>query len=200
MTHEQLVIYTIELIGENPPTRMACRAFVQQILGTHLHVENKPSLVFDDYGKPVLKGFEHLNFSYAHSRTLLVVAVSLGAKAVGVDTEPTSRIKDLLEIKDDAFSSIEKRSLSDDRLVIAWCRKEAAVKRLGKGFRDANPSEFTVTTSHKSYKLQLGDREIQRGHFLDVVLGGDIIAVCTDKPAENFLLHRYRLKDIRVKE
>lgn len=200
MQNEKLVIYALSFIGGSVPNRAECRRLVEQTLRGHLPASKKPKLVFDSYGKPTLENFERIAFSYAHSRTQLVIALHLSARAVGVDTESIGRVADLRELKEAAFSLSEIKNLPDSEYVMAWCRKEAAVKRLGTGFRDADPSDFSVKTNHKSYKLYLGDRKIHDGYFFNVVLGDDVIVVCTDKPTEDFSLYRHTLKDIQAKE
>lgn len=200
MQDERLVLYVLSFIGSSIPSRAECRILVEQTLKRHLPAAKKSKLIFDSYGKPALENFEHVVFSYAHSRTQLVIALHSSAGAIGVDTEPVSRTADLRELKKAAFSQSEIKGLSDNEYVMAWCRKEAAVKRLGKGFRDADPSDFSVKTDHKSYTLYLGDRKAHDGHFFNIVLGDDTIVACADKPMENFSLYRHTLKDIQAKE
>jgi phosphopantetheinyl transferase len=197
---KKLAIYVLSFIGGSIPNRAECRRLVEQTLRGHLPAVKKPKLVFDSYGKPALENFERIAFSYAHSRTQLVIALHSSARAVGIDTESIDRVADLCELKEAAFSPSEIKNLPDSEYVMAWCRKEAAVKRLGKGFRDADPSDFSVKTNHKSYKLYLGDRKIHDGYFFNIVLGDDVIVVCTDKPTEDFSLYRHTLKDIQAKE
>jgi len=197
---KKLVIYALSFIEGSVPNRAECRRLVEQTLRGHLPSSKKPKLIFDSYGKPTLKNFEHIAFSYAHSQTQLVIAVHPSAHAVGVDTEPLSRLEDLYELRDIAFSAAEGKDLSGNGYVLAWCRKEAAVKQLGKGFRDANPSDVIVKTSNQSYTLCVGNDEVQKGYHFDIILGSDVVVICTDKPVNDFLLFRCDLKDIRIKE
>lgn len=200
MQDEKLVIYALSFAGGPIPSRTKCRRLVEQTLRGHLSASKKPKLVFDSYGKPTLENFEHIAFSYAHSQTQLVIVVHPSARAVGVDTESLSRLEDLYEIRDIAFSATEGKDLSGNGYAVAWCRKEAAVKQLGKGFRDADPSDVIVKTSNQSYTLCVGNDEVQKGYYFDIILGNDVVVICADKPVNDFLLFRCDLKDIRIKE
>ena len=198
-TTKQLSIFAINFSVGIVPDRNACRVLVEQTLQQYLEIDKKIQLIFDDYGKPQIKGHQ-LAFSYSHSQTMLVIGVNPLAGAIGVDTEPSSRLNDILALRESAFSPIEGDNLANDEYITAWCRKEAAVKQLGKGFREADPSEFIIKTSDKSYTLYIGSNEIQTGYFFNIVLGNDVVVVCADEPVKDFLLYCRDLKSIQTKE
>ena len=199
-TDKQLSLYAISFAQSLTPTRAECRVLVEQILQEHHRLDKKPQLTFNSYGRPSAKGCGQTAFSYSHSQSQLVVALHHSVESVGVDTEPAERINDLRELEEAAFSPAERNSLSDSDYVVAWCTKEAAVKRLGTGFHDADPAKITIKTSGQSYKLYLDDQEIQHGHFFSITLGDDLIAVCADEPTKDLVLHRRTLKDVQIGE
>ncbi|MEK7499048.1 MAG: 4'-phosphopantetheinyl transferase superfamily protein [Patescibacteria group bacterium] len=197
--NEQLKIYSYSFAKNTVPTRSKCRTIAVNTLKEHLETNKTLELSFDDYGKPYLKDYSQLSFSYAHSRTKLVIVVYPNAKNVGVDTEPMDRLYDLYELRKSAFSKSENNTLTLKEYVIAWCRKEAAVKQLGRGFREADPSEFTVSIEGVSYKLYLRGYEIQKGYFTTVAIDDAIVVVCADKPIGDILLDRRVLGSFKTK-
>lgn len=182
------------------PSRDECRLIVQSTLKSELGLGSVPKLQFDTKGKPYIKEKPELAFSYAHSSSQLVIAKDSNAQSIGVDTEPIQRQREIVEVANIGFSPEELAILENSEYIMAWCRKEAAVKRLGTGFRDADPSGFSVRTNQESYKLYLGGRKIHDGYFFNVVLGDDVIVVCTDKPTKDFSLYCHTLKDMQTKE
>ncbi len=194
--NEKLEIHMFDFSESQVPKRAECRALVEHTLKRFLKATIKPQLNFDTFGRPTVNNPVPLNFSYAHSRTSLVVAISDSTNSIGVDTEPVSRLDDLVGLKEVAFSPTENRQLHNDEYVAAWCRKEAALKQLGKGFRDNDPAEVTVKTNKdSSYKLYLGGRKRQAGFFFNITVANNVIAVCADKPMKNLLLHRYLINE-----
>lgn len=186
--------------SESSPSRDKCREIVQKILQSELGYNSPPKLSYDELGKPSIEENSKLAFSYAHSPSQLVIVIDSAAQSIGIDTEPVYRHDEIAEMAKMAFSSRELTALKSSEYIMAWCRKEAAVKRLGKGFREADPFEFSVVANHKSYKLYLGDSKIHDGYFLNLVIDDNVIVICSDKPTENFSLYRHALKDIQVKD
>lgn len=192
-TTKQLSLFTFSFSAGIIPDRNTCRTLVEQTLQYYLSTDKRMQLVFDDYGKPQVKDYQ-LTFSYSHSQTMLAIAVYPRAQAIGIDTEPLSRLNDILALRELAFSPIESDNLASEEYVTAWCRKESAVKQLGKGFREADPSDFIIKTDNKSYTLYIGSNEIQTGYFFNIVLGNDVIVICADEPIKDFLLYCRDLK------
>lgn len=196
-------IHIVSFKGYSAPGREASRMLVECVLSDDLPAETPTRLSFDGYGRPFLDGVNDLSISYAHSPTSLVIALqhSVNSSGIGVDTEPTSRLSDLVDMKDYAFSSAEKVLLTNDnQLVNAWCLKEAAVKRLGTGFRNFNPTELTILSNGKSYKLYSGNKKIHEGFFNDINLDGEIIVLCADGPIRDLSLYNHDLKDFREEQ
>ena len=197
---QQLTIFAIYFDGTSTPSRDECRTIVEHILREYVSGNQSIKLLFDDYGKPFVENNNRLSLSYAHSRKYLVIAISPSGENIGIDTEPSDRLDEILELKDSAFSSAELAGLIGADYVNHWCIKEAAVKRLGKGFRIADPSHISIKTNDKSYKLYLDDTEMQNGYFVSVILGENSIVICANESINNFQLHSRRLSDINVKE
>lgn len=170
------------------------------ILQSELGYNSLPNLVFNELGKPSIQEYPKLAFSYAHSPSQLVIAIDSAAQSIGIDTEPIYRQDEIVEMAEMAFSPEELAVLKKGDYTMAWCRKEAIVKRLGTGFREADPSEFSVNINHKTYKLYLGNHKMHDGYFSSIVDGDDIIVVCSDKPTEDFSLKHHVINDIQVKE
>lgn len=182
------------------PSRNKCREIVIKILQSRLKYDSPPNLVFDELGKPSIEQDPELAFSYAHSPSQLVIAIDSDVQSIGIDTEPIYRQDEIGEMAEMAFSPEELAVLKKSDYVTAWCLKEAIVKRLGTGFREAEPSEFSVKVDHKTYKLYLRNHKIHDGYFSSINDGDDIIVVCSDKPTEDFLLKHRVSTDMKVKE
>jgi phosphopantetheinyl transferase len=195
-----LALYLIAIPEGMTFTREQSRSAVTQIIKEYLSTDSNVFLDFDSYGKPYIRDHEELMISYTHSKTLLVVALCRSMTGIGIDTENTSRLQDIRDMQKFAFSTSEISNLNDSELITLWCLKEAAVKRLGTGFRDAEPAEFTVKKSGKSYTLYLGNDEKQTGHFINMSFGEDAIVVCVNKHTENLSLAYRTVKDIQIKE
>jgi 4'-phosphopantetheinyl transferase len=107
-------------------------------------LKNLTSLTYNAFEKPHLnlEGTD-VQFSISHSRTLSVVAISIGQR-VGVDIEHADRI-DLPEAAS-VFTLEEQDWISNDsqRFLTLWTRKEAILKAEGKGL-NRNPHEVDVT-------------------------------------------------------
>ena len=91
-------------------------------------------LSFDEPGKPSIN---HPNtaISYSHTKDTLVLALTHNDVKIGIDAENESRVSDIEEVQDVAFSENELYPPETD-LLSNWCLKEAAVKMHGRGFYD----------------------------------------------------------------
>src|SRR3546814_6922343 len=94
----------------------------------------------DGNGCPQVPG-TGLNTSLSHSGTAVAIALT-GAGAIGVDIEPASRARGLLDLASRICHPIELTALSampeparEAALLRLWVRKEALLKALGVGLR-----------------------------------------------------------------
>lgn len=180
-------VITIKLSGVITPNREELRRQVEKGLSYFIDNDKLPQLQFDDYGKPYLLDNSNLVFSYAHSKTMLTLIVCASVFAVGIDTENINRLDEIIEISDQAFSKEELDTIKHKDMLFSWCLKEAAVKQLGKGFRDADPSAFTIMTEGDSYKLYLSGKALVNGYFKKKYVGDDLIVVSSNLLLENLV-------------
>ena len=102
---------------------------------------NEEGIVFekDEYGKPFLQGQEGFHFNISHSDRYVVCAVS--DAPIGVDVEKIRQVR--LKVAERFFTESEKQyvfsgeseEMKCSRFFTVWTRKEAFVKRDGRGLR-----------------------------------------------------------------
>lgn len=117
--------------------RIALRRVLAGLLGVPPHALE---LVTDAAGRPTFRGVP-LAFSTASRGRCGVVAAG-DAAAIGIDLEPRSAARDVLEARAAIFSAGEESALERsapeerERLALrAWCLKEAQLKARGTGLR-----------------------------------------------------------------
>jgi phosphopantetheinyl transferase len=142
-------------------------------------VKSPVILSFDELGKPSIN-HPDTSISYSHTKGTLVLALTHNNVKIGIDAEDESRISDINEIKNTAFSENELYPLKSD-LVSNWCLKEAAVKMCGRGFYDHNPGEITMSTSGQFFSACVFGKEIIRGYFEIIKEGPLVMAICSNK-------------------
>lgn len=119
---------------------VTAHASLRRILG--LYCGRDPAaltFVVSASGKPALDGHPDLHFNLSHSADVAVLAVTTGS-AVGADVERRRTLEDRQSLAQRHFSARELaawRSLGaaagDTEFLVAWTRKEAALKCLGVG-------------------------------------------------------------------
>lgn len=184
-------LFVIDFDTTSVPTRSESRMIVERTLSKFLG--EKATLTYDEFGKPSLLGKDSPSISYAHSKTCVVIALDYSSEAIGIDTEPKKRLEEIIELKEPAFSDYELKNLNKKDYLFSWCIKEAAVKQLGTGFRNADPSQFSIEINGKSYKISLDNNPIFQGYFLDISLDENHIVVCSNRPIKEFLLTKQSL-------
>lgn len=142
-------------------------------------VKSPVTLSFDELGKPSIN-HPDIAISYSHTKDTLVLALTHNNVKIGIDAEDESRIGDVKEIKDTAFSENESYPL-EAGLVSNWCLKEAVVKTHGRGFYNHSPREVTVSTSDQSFSARVFGKEIIRGYFEVIKEESLIMAICSNK-------------------
>ena len=190
-------VITTDISGEPKVSRSACREIVEKLLTSYANSDQPLKLSFDSFGKPSVDS-DFPSFSYSHSNTLLVLVISSKANAIGVDTEARSRLSEINSLSSLAFSQVELRCLTKQDMLAAWCVKEAAVKQLGKGFRDANPTEFTVQSQNKTYTLSLSGNEILRGYVYSKFIKDDLVVICSDRELKGVKFVSHRLATLQI--
>ena len=136
-------------------------------------------LSFDEPGKPSIN---HPNtaISYSHTKDTLVLALTHNDVKIGIDAENESRVSDIEEVQDVAFSENELYPPETD-LLSNWCLKEAAVKMHGRGFYDHNPRDIVISTDGRSFNASVLGEEIARGYFETIKEGSLVMAICSNK-------------------
>ena len=117
----------------------------------------------NQFGKPMIKGADNLNFNLAHSQDIAVCAIS--DKPLGVDTEHISRVSE--KIRDRYFTENEKKL----DFGYIWTRKEAVVKAEGTGITVGldkfDVSNDTATLNGRTYTLQTFKSEVS-DHYISL--------------------------------
>ena len=117
------------------------RSALRNILSARLEIPpRKVPITISPYGKPQLAApFEHLHFNLSHSETLALVASSTDGP-VGIDLEPLTRARDLLNYQRSfchpqeitRLRSVPRTHLAELLLEI-WSYKESLLKAVGTG-------------------------------------------------------------------
>jgi 4'-phosphopantetheinyl transferase len=131
---------------------VAAHVLLRRLLAPHLHTTpGEVRFSADRNGKPTLSGYAHApSFNLSHSQDAMVLAISRGGE-VGIDIEAVRALPEAEKIAARFFAPGEieaLRSLAlDEReraFFTCWTRKEAFVKAVGGGLRQALDS-FEVT-------------------------------------------------------
>lgn len=103
-----------------------------------------------EHGKPRLVAPSGLDLSVSHAGEMIALAVSRSGK-VGIDLEPTHRVRSITEAAPVAFSPSEILALARlapgvraMTMLRMWCSKEAILKSTGEGM-SRDPSELTLS-------------------------------------------------------
>lgn len=88
----------------------------------------------DEFGKPFIPGNSELGFSFSHTRSMVVAALSNSFTKIGIDIEQQNR--NVSEALTDRLVSANERDRLDHLMITEiWTIKESAVKCLGSGIR-----------------------------------------------------------------
>ncbi len=94
-------------------------------------------------GKPYLDGFADIQFNVSHAGTLLLIAVSRGAR-IGIDIERLRDVRGMESIMDDFFDEQERACVRDNKgkarsraFFRLWTRRESTAKAMGLDLLDA---------------------------------------------------------------
>ena len=133
-----------------------------------LCTDNGLEISADENGKPYFKNHPQFHFNISHSKDIIAVAVS--SAPVGVDAE---KLRDAnLKIAERRFTETEKAFVkTNEDFFYVWTRKEAYLKKTGKGLRQSL-SSFCV----------LEDTNIKT-----FIMSDCIVSVCGDN-AKDFSL------------
>lgn len=123
-----------------------------------------PRLVYGAHGKPFLPDEPERHISLAHTRGAVVCAVS--SRPVGVDIESCAR-RISMRVAERFFTPCERAYAVDAaRFLEVWTRKEAFVKRDGRGI------SLPMNTVETCGRVDLVTR-VERGY---------VISVCGEAP------------------
>ncbi len=132
--------------------------FTRSILSDY-HDMDSDSLVVckNEFGKPYLRDYPNIHYNISHIKGVIVCAVS--DKPVGIDIERVKKInKRIVEryfTQNEQSYIFASKENQDERFVEIWTRKEAYVKRIGKGM--AIPFEtFDVLKKEEIMTLWFG--------------------------------------------
>ncbi len=108
-----------------------CKTAISNAFGIPI---GKQHFVYTENGKPVLKGFENVYFSWSHSGNRIACAVSKAP--VGIDIEKIGNFPKKVAARvcsDAEFSFILESEHKASAFTKLWTMKEAAVKLRGTG-------------------------------------------------------------------
>lgn len=171
-----MTVLVCQQIGKGT-SRSEWRSIVRKMIESI--VKSPVMLSFDELGKPSIN-HPDTTISYSHTKNTLVLSLTHNNVKIGIDAEDESRIGDVKEIKDTAFSENESYPL-EAGLVSNWCLKEAVVKTHGRGFYDHNPGEIIISTNDQFFSARVSDVEITRGYFEVIKKESLIMAICSNK-------------------
>lgn len=156
--------------GETDKSRVSQKAydFVASLAKKQLFTDCVLKISADKNGKPYFKNHPQFHFNISHSKDIIAVAVS--SAPVGVDAE---KLRDAnLKIAERRFTETEKAFVkTNEDFFYVWTRKEAYLKKTGKGLRQSL-SSFCV----------LEDTNIKT-----FIMSDCIVSVCGDN-AKDFSL------------
>ena len=156
--------------GETDKSRVSQKAydFVASLAKKQLFTDCVLKISADENGKPYFKNHPQFHFNISHSKDIIAVAVS--SAPVGVDAE---KLRDAnLKIAERRFTETEKAFVkTNEDFFYVWTRKEAYLKKTGKGLRQSL-SSFCV----------LEDTNIKT-----FIMSDCIVSVCGDN-AKDFSL------------
>lgn len=162
---------------QHTPSRSEWRDIVNKMIKHS--TDSSAELSFDDLGKPYID-HPDIAISYSHTKDTLIVAFAHSGANIGVDAENTSRMNDISELRDTAFSKEERYPAKSD-LISNWCLKEAAVKMYGRGFHDYDPADIAISAENALFNARVHNREIIKGHFKIIHEEQLVVAICSDK-------------------
>lgn len=130
---------------------MLVRAVLAARLGSH---PQDIQFTVQEFGKPVLKNVEDLDFNLSHGGNWVAVIFGQGVK-VGVDVEENRPIEvwrevlPAIEAMDD-FVHVPHQRFSPDRCLRLWTAKEAVLKCVGTGF-GFPPDQLPISRSEGAF-------------------------------------------------
>lgn len=123
-----------------------------------------PIFSYDKSGKPFFKNFPWIHFNISHSKNFIALVFS--ENDAGIDIEKKRDVN--LKIAE-RFFTIQERKLvtNSDSFFYVWTRKEAILKKYGKGIKDIKKYPILKNNSIKT---------IQTRDF--------ILSVCSEGPTD----------------
>jgi len=118
----------------------------------------------DQYGKPLLKSKDALNFNISHSRTTVTCVFSYANVGIDIEVQKERNYQDFKSV----FSVSEYEKIMQEgksTFYDFWTKKEAILKLIGKGFstdpttieiQSKNATHESDTYYHKSFFLNKG--------------------------------------------
>lgn len=121
---------------------LLCRALKEEY-----GINDSPTFIIGEHGKPVLAEYPHIHFNISHCHTAILCAVS--HQPIGVDIESTGRKTSDTLIRytmNEEEKELIKASTGNTFLRL-WTMKEALVKLWGKGLHGNIPSLLLPTNT-----------------------------------------------------
>lgn len=151
-----------------------------------------------EWGKPWLRGWPHLRFSFSHSGDAALCAVA--RTEVGIDIEEVRPVESMFDLARRYFSPAEAGAILDahhrrDAFFRCWTRKEAYVKARGQGL-SISLASFAVSLDADSPRLLHSDcGDADRWRMWNVPAPAGYVAALaaesgTIRP-QRFVLHQF---------
>lgn len=109
---------------------------LKEMLLAHYGIYGDVEFTFGPYGKPFLKAYPFIHFSYSHCRKAVLCAV--GDSPLGADVEDIQYDEEIARAAFDESEYLEIRQADNpqDRFTEYWTRKESCLKLTGTGLAD----------------------------------------------------------------
>lgn len=158
-----------------------------RVLARYLPAGTAPRLVRGANGRPSLRGGLGLDFSVAHTRGCIAIALARGAR-VGVDIERLRRVPACLALAEEVFGAAAARALArleeprrSARFLGLWTLLEAAVKADGadvsQSFARYRGAALAAGEGWPSGILDLRPIGAGRGYCAAIALGRPISTI-----------------------
>lgn len=139
--------------NKNKTVSLFAELLIRYIIGNDLKISNEDIIFnYNEYGKPILKGFSRYNFSISHTDNTIVF-ISNGLP-IGIDIEKINNGNLSLSKRFFAYNEYEylKKSLNFDiDFFKVWTMKESYIKMLGTGLY-TSLSSFDIFNPSNNYK------------------------------------------------
>lgn len=147
--------------------RVVSRAVLRHLLIDYYALRKEEIIfIFNERGKPALKGYPSYHFNCSHSYPFVLIGFSQGYP-IGVDIEHVNELEGKIEIAQSFFTQEEyncyKEAGSENPSTFFhfWTAKEAVIKALGKGLWEASQVPLVLFKNGKFFLQPINSTHFQ---------------------------------------